>query len=1329
MKKVFFIVLIVTFLLALLPMADASAVGLAGYQYRQRITLTGTTAGSQAAGYNKSFKVVYADPWWTTGPKDGYTPLGLKGFGASDWSTDGAFLYALKDYHVYRSSDNGITFIDIATVPAEADPHPVHAGKGMCCFVDSQGHLFVGFGSTRKLYRCAIPSTASSINDFKDINNTSGAPVLVIASGNYEGYTDDGFVFNLAEDGDGILYATTYCYTDRIESRVVKSTDWGLTWNKCRALKGALDWDTSENTYNEDLTTNINDSDVGDARFFQDLTTNDDVRFCFYQRTSRMTVHMATAGEGTYTCNWWYWAVNLANPAGTWVLLSGVDAVDSTGVDKANGEYFKATGEYEIYWTLPTDWEETIFGGITGYWVRCYINSGAPTTSPVATQAWSASSKSFVARHMHLTRYSSTNDAIYVYSGEWTAGATVSDMFSDNTELISAMARDNTVYTDETMAALNNVVGEPSTQNDMNLLPASPVDNEDGYYFGFKEPSRHLDINVGTAGVGTWTITWWYYRNDSTWQLLSGVTPSVANFDQWKVAGVGTIEWTMPTDWASSSVGGTTAYWVSAYLPDVTPPITTQPKGTQVLSKVAESCFLWKTKDAGNTWEKVSVYPKMATAICCRNDYVYIGEELLDGTANQIFRLQDQGSGPYNWTSVYTLPTGYAAFSSIAVSSRGAMVAGTYAEAGLAGTNTTLYIVTSPTGESGTWKVIARHQLVATWNVSNAYLGWPTYHAERADGKVLCSIGSTDLAGAPQSFFLSERSLFNTVFTLRKCQTDFDDVRLTRSDGVTLVPIIKNPYESTNSQEAEFWCQLPVTTPTNGVTQTYYVYYGNPQASAPTWKIADIFSGREVAVVVGAGGAGHLLNAVGGNGGNSSFGTTIAIGGGGGNVPDANPGIAGGSGGGGGAASTLQSTGGAQTNGTPNGGTEYNNDGGGNGNYRLSPYASGGGGGAGAVGGSGTATGICGNGGAGVDMSSHFGTSVGVSGWFGGGGGGSNYAAGGTEGTASSGGGAGGGNGGNNGAAGTANTGGGGGGARNGYTGGAGGSGVVIVKDAVGQTVFTASGTYHAPPGTTTVELLVVAAGGGGSSGGGGAGEVIYDATYDITEEDWADDWDDGHNQDARSAGYTSWTSVLGTWTATSGGLPSSGYFVRTAGTVGQVHRQKLLVTDIASSPKVYNMYYKSTGATGFPLIIKSSATDKTAYDQGYLMLLGHHLLTIYKADGSASSLATINLDANLIQDDTWMRVTASWVNATSGISLGLDGCGYVVTSDATYNSGGCVRIGREASANEDYDWFYMRPTVDWTQYDEPKWTAIGGEERMFANCNGFIMFQDPGIF
>jgi len=136
--------------------------------------------------------------------------------------------------------------------------------------------------------------------------------------------------------------------------------------------------------------------------------------------------------------------------------------------------------------------------------------------------------------------------------------------------LIGALADDGGVKTDETDEA------NDATANDMVLLPAVPVVN-DAYYFGGEEVFDTLRVNIGTQGVGTWTITWEYW-NGSGWASLSGVTDGTSGFTA--AAGVRDVNFTRPSNWALSTIESISAYWIRARISAYTS-ITTQPKGTQ----------------------------------------------------------------------------------------------------------------------------------------------------------------------------------------------------------------------------------------------------------------------------------------------------------------------------------------------------------------------------------------------------------------------------------------------------------------------------------------------------------------------------------------------------------------------------------------------------------------------------------------------------------------------------------------------------------------------------------------------------------------------------
>jgi len=131
-----------------------------------------------------------------------------------------------------------------------------------------------------------------------------------------------------------------------------------------------------------------------------------------------------------------------------------------------------------------------------------------------------------------------------------------------------AVADDGGVQTDETAEAQSLVV------DDMTLLPGAPAVN-DAYYFGSGSPFQPLRLNVSTAGVGVWTITWEYW-NGLAWAALAGVTDNTNGF---KIAGENFVQFTLPGDWATTTVGGiANMYWIRARVSAYTS-LTVQPLG------------------------------------------------------------------------------------------------------------------------------------------------------------------------------------------------------------------------------------------------------------------------------------------------------------------------------------------------------------------------------------------------------------------------------------------------------------------------------------------------------------------------------------------------------------------------------------------------------------------------------------------------------------------------------------------------------------------------------------------------------------------------------
>jgi len=124
-------------------------------------------------------------------------------------------------------------------------------------------------------------------------------------------------------------------------------------------------------------------------------------------------------------------------------------------------------------------------------------------------------------------------------------------------------------YTDETTEA------NEATANDMTLLPATPA-IDDAYYFGYATAWHWLNLEISTAGVGTWTITWEYW-NGSVWTPLSVGYDTSNGF---RASGMNSVAFVHPSDWASCDVDGTTLYWIRGRVSSYSS-VTTQPKGQQ----------------------------------------------------------------------------------------------------------------------------------------------------------------------------------------------------------------------------------------------------------------------------------------------------------------------------------------------------------------------------------------------------------------------------------------------------------------------------------------------------------------------------------------------------------------------------------------------------------------------------------------------------------------------------------------------------------------------------------------------------------------------------
>lgn len=115
--------------------------------------------------------------------------------------------------------------------------------------------------------------------------------------------------------------------------------------------------------------------------------------------------------------------------------------------------------------------------------------------------------------------------------------------------IAAAIADDGGALTDETTVARDR-----STTNDVTLFPTTPVVNVDQYYFGGLTQFDKLTVRVGTAGVGTYALTWEYWNG--AWVTLTTTTA-----DDFKATSANVITFSKPGDWATTTVNSQGPYY------------------------------------------------------------------------------------------------------------------------------------------------------------------------------------------------------------------------------------------------------------------------------------------------------------------------------------------------------------------------------------------------------------------------------------------------------------------------------------------------------------------------------------------------------------------------------------------------------------------------------------------------------------------------------------------------------------------------------------------------------------------------------------------------
>ena len=136
---------------------------------------------------------------------------------ASVFAANGTLFAGDSNYKLYRSDDNGATFMQIYQFPAQSSPNSAITGYVLMIFVDSRGYIFVSIPGTNRLYR-SLDFGAS----FTQVLTTGGSQ-------------NDGFYIAMTEDSQGSLYAATYSYSIYPQNPpLMKSSDGGANWTAIR---------------------------------------------------------------------------------------------------------------------------------------------------------------------------------------------------------------------------------------------------------------------------------------------------------------------------------------------------------------------------------------------------------------------------------------------------------------------------------------------------------------------------------------------------------------------------------------------------------------------------------------------------------------------------------------------------------------------------------------------------------------------------------------------------------------------------------------------------------------------------------------------------------------------------------------------------------------------------------------------------------------------------------------------------------------------------------------------------------------------------------------
>jgi len=355
---------------------------------------------------------------------------------------------------------------------------------------------------------------------------------------------------------------------------------------------------------------------------------------------NNLNINVTTVGVGAYTIVWEYWH----NTNNVWTTFAVTDGTNN----------FKNSGLNTVTWAdLSSTWGKTIVNGVYSYWIRFRTDAGSRTTVPIAstinrniTQGATSGSTKPVWKDYGTSKDSNIfwthMKKITQFEGNIYSGGRIGKI-----EKLVSLKR---TYLETKTSLVDESNNIKSTDTGLlNFLDATP-EIGDAYYFGATDYFHRLNLNITTAGVGTWTVVWEYWSGDS-WQALADVTDGSNKFT---IAGSVAVTWTNPTlEWRPILKDGSQLYYVrariSAFTSLTTLPVANYAWINDMVSSFYESglkSLIYYDSSIKNYTDQLAIVDK--TISINVNDVYYFGN---DTKFNEIdFSLTINGvGGTYVW--------------------------------------------------------------------------------------------------------------------------------------------------------------------------------------------------------------------------------------------------------------------------------------------------------------------------------------------------------------------------------------------------------------------------------------------------------------------------------------------------------------------------------------------------------------------------------------------------------------------------------------------------------------------------------------------------------